>query len=351
MHFVLIRFSSLGDVVIQTAFISWLKSQFSNCKITFVTSSEFTGLVEGHPHIDHVVGYKKAKGLKDLISLRALSKKIDQQHPVDFIIDLHGTTRSYFYKFLSPNIPAINLDKRRFERFLLVKFKIDLLKKEKTLHSRVIDDYQGLFNKYFSDSEQDCLTSSPISIVKDKEAKEEVAESIKPFEQYIILAPVASFAPKRWAVDNFIQLAKTILNDSQFNRYGVAIVAGPNDDYVDSFNQLNSLFPDRFINYKGKTNLSETSKIIRYSSLLIGNDTGMGHIAESFNIPIISIFGPTSESFGFAPHLKNSDSISVDLWCRPCSTTGKKKCFRSKQLCMENVTIDSVFNLIKTKLL
>lgn len=354
MHLLLLRFSSLGDVVIQTSFASWIKSQFPKCYITFVTSSEFTSLIKGHPHIDNVLGYKRSKGIKDLKNLRALTRQLHQRNPIDFIIDLHGTTRSFFLKFLNPDIPCINLDKRRFERFLLVKLKIDLLKKEKTLHERTIDDYQSFFGKRYDrellenflhelNNTNGTITSAPESFTR--------VEFKKPFNKYIVIAPVASFAPKRWPIHSFIEVAEMVLNDAELKDYALVLVAGPQDDYADAFNQVVEKHPDRAMNLKGKTSLAESSRLIRYGELVLGNDTGMGHIAESYGVPIISIFGPTSQSFGFRPHMKNSESISSELWCRPCSTTGKKKCFRSKQFCMENVTIKSIFQRIKLKLI
>lgn len=354
MHLLLVRFSSLGDVVMQTPIASWIKSQFPKCYITFVTSYEFTSLVNQHPHIDNVIGYKRAKGLQDLKSLRQLTRSLHSDRPIDFIIDLHGTTRSFFLKLLNPEIPAMNLDKRRIERQLLTKLKIDLLKKEKTLHERTIDDYQSFFNRKYKRGELEAfinegnqtlgtITSAPESF-KELDFK-------PPFEKYIVLAPVASFEPKRWPMEKFIALAKEFLQDELLSDYAIALVAGPNDDYADDFNLVVEQHEQRVVNLKGKTSLNESSRVIRYSSLLVGNDTGMGHIAESYGVPVVSIFGPTSESFGFKPHMLNSQSVSVDLWCRPCSTTGKKKCFRSQQFCMDNVTIETVLNRVKSQLL
>lgn len=353
MHLLLLRFSSLGDVVIQTSFASWIKSNYPKCKITFVTSAEFSPLIMGHPHIDQVIPYKRAKGFNDLKKLRLLTREIHNKKPIDFIIDLHGTTRSFFLKLLNPDIPCINLDKRRFERFLLVKLKIDFLKNEKTLHERTIDDYQAFFGKKYN---RDMLEDFLIHLNHVKGSITSAPESFthrefkRPFSKYIVIAPVASFEPKRWPMSSFKAVSKLILEDSELKEYGIALVAGPNDDYADEFNDLVEKYPERTINLKGKTNLAESSRMIRYSELVLGNDTGMGHIAESYGVPIISIFGPTSESFGFRPHMKNSETLSTELWCRPCSTTGKKKCFRSKQFCMENVTINSVFQSVKFKL-
>jgi ADP-heptose:LPS heptosyltransferase len=153
MHIVLIRFSSMGDIVLQTPFISWLKMQFPKCRITFVTSAQFTPLVAGHPFIDEVISYERARGLKDIKSLKALAENISNELQADFIIDLHGTTRGKLIRFFCHHIPSIKVYKRGFARFLLVKLKIDFLKKLETHHERVIADFKILFAKEYQKSE------------------------------------------------------------------------------------------------------------------------------------------------------------------------------------------------------
>jgi len=355
MHFVILRFSSLGDVVMQMSYVSWLKYIDPNCYITFITMNSFTSLIEGHPHIDHVIGYEKASGIKDLKNLKSLGKNIHDQRPIDYIIDLHGTTRSYFFKFLLPHVPCLNLDKRRFERFLIVKFKINLMKKMETLHERNLIDIQRVFGESYNRVELEhflnqqtnlskrvSLITSPKSFVED--------EFESPVESdYVVFAPVASFDPKRWPIENFFELAKKVLSSESLKKISIIVLAGPHDDYCQIFNTLEVQYPNRFKNLQGETKLSETSRVIRHSQLVIGNDTGLGHIAESFGVNTITIFGPTTEDFGFRPHLAGSEVLSSDVWCRPCSTTGKKKCFRSKQFCMENVTIDRVYATIEKR--
>lgn len=352
MHLVLIRFSSLGDIVMQTGFVSWLKLVIPKVKITFITSKESALLLRGHPHIDTLIEYEKEKGLKDLKKLKKLGDEINKNEKIDFIIDLHGTTRAFFFKFLNPKIPALNLDKRRIERQALVKLKINFLKKQAPLHFRNILDLFGLFTPSFNKEELSNfliktannqshfgVTSSPLSF--------ETTKTTKPFEKYIVISPVASFTPKRWPMEKFIQLIDRILSSQNYQEYGVCIVAGPHDDYVDEVEPLVNKYPQRLKNLKGKTNLQESSKIIQNAELLIGNDSGMGHIAESLGVPVIAIFGPTTEDFGFRPHLELSRTASVDLWCRPCSTTGKSKCFRKKQYCMDQISISDIMSKVK----
>jgi heptosyltransferase-2 len=324
VHFVLTRFSSLGDVVIQTAFANCLKINYPNCYITFVTLKPFAGLLEGQVSIDKVVGYEKHKN--DFKSLKKLRTEIDSTKKIDFIIDLHGTTRSFIFKFMSSDIPCLNLDKRRLERFIFIKTKFNLLKKTDSHQVRLQNDLKSLLN-----------LSAPTSLASFTVEDSTVND--------IIIAPIASFAPKRWPIKNFKSLVKLILDSESFKDYRVVIVAGPDDDYVDELNEL-SIYNDRFLNMKGKTTLIESAGLIQKAKIVIGNDTGMGHIAESYNVPSLAIFGPTHEDLGFAPYLNNSASISKDIWCRPCSGTGSKNCFRKKQYCMELIEPSEVYSKI-----
>jgi ADP-heptose:LPS heptosyltransferase len=332
MHVLVTRFSSLGDVVIQTSFVNALKASYPNLVLSFLTLEPFVSLIENHPSIDNVYGYKKASGLNEIKALKCITERIQNECKIDYIIDLHGTTRSFLFKFINPAIPALNIDKRRLERFITIHLKLDMLKSSHGHQTRAVNDLKGLIGISLSDAKT--------SLRLDSEQKSES-------KKYIVLAPIASFDSKRWPIDYFKQLIILILNDESYNHFDLKIVAGPDDDYVDALNFNEKIIQDRVVNLKGKTTLSESARIIRDSSLIIGNDTGMGHIAESFGVPSIVLFGPTHKSLGFSPYLEDSLSLSENLWCSPCSGTGKKKCFRKEQYCFTQLTPERVFAQIK----
>ena len=129
MHILLVRFSSMGDVVLQTATVNWLRSLLGKeARFTFVTSSEFVSLLSGHPEIGHVIGYDRKKGEKGSDLLKKIDD-LDEKDPIDLILDLHATLRSFRLKLSFWNIPALTVDKRRWERFFLTKLKNKSLKK------------------------------------------------------------------------------------------------------------------------------------------------------------------------------------------------------------------------------
>lgn len=337
----------MGDVVLQTATINWLKSLFGNkVKITFVTSKEFASLVEGHPGVDRVIclNRREDNGWKNFL---AEIKKLHKENPFQLILDLHGTMRSYRLRWIFWTIPSLSVDKRRWERWLLTKLKITFLKRliskdlfglENQVH-RLLIDIQDIFGDHRA-------IERTKEFINSKQGELTTLGDLPPYQEltdYIVLAPSASFGPKRWPVDRFVQLARKLVERG----HKVVILAGPTDNFCDVFNEFAS---ERLINLQGKTSLRESMSIIKGSKLCVGNDSGMNHIAEAYGVRCITLFGPTDPRFGFAPHAEKSAYISKNIWCKPCSTTGSKPCFRSSLVCMEMISVNEVYELCMEKL-
>lgn len=346
VHIVCLRFSSLGDVLLQTSFFSQLKKEFGDkCKLTLMTAEEFEPVLRGHPHIDHILSFSRKSSLNEFLQTFG---DYHDENPVDFIIDLHNTTRANLLKLRFWNIPKIAVDKRKIERKLLTStVKVNLLKNE-SIMKRVIKDFNFLFKEKFKKSKlTDFLWANPdsqsISSIPDSFDKSEVETTKQKFKlqsSYVAIIPSASHQTKRWPVERFLDLAKQLAVHSQ-----VIVLAGPEDDFCNLFNGHENI-----VNLQGQTSYLESSRLVGAASLCIGNDTGLIHIAEAQNIPCLMIMGPTSEFFGFSTHLEDSHTFSHKLWCRPCSATGSKKCFRKKQYCLEMTSVSDVYEKAKSRL-
>lgn len=325
----MVRFSSLGDVVIQTSVVQWLKASFGDqLRVTFVTSREFKDLVEGHPLIHRVLCFDRKGG-----KLAGLVKEVRQLHqndPIHLILDLHATTRSTLLRLMLSEFPRLVVDKRRIERWLLVHLPFVSLKRlisERLLRRepqvlRVPRDWQGLlFAPPLAEAHPLTFTPPPPR-----------PQHPRP---YVVFSPVASFTPKRWPIESFVELARQFLADEKFKSYDLIVVGGPGDTYCEAFHQIRD---ERLHNLQGKTNLAQSTGWVQSAALVVGNDSGMNHLAEASGVPCITLFGPTHEAFGFAPYGPRSRSISHELWCRPCSPTGKKACGRKEQYCFTLTT-------------
>jgi ADP-heptose:LPS heptosyltransferase len=344
MHILLVRFSSMGDVVLQTATVNWLRSLYgANLRLTFVTSSEFVSLIDSHPGINQVISFnRRGEEWKDLI------KKINQLHaeyPIDLIMDLHATMRSFRLRLSFWTIPALTVDKRRWERFFLTKLKSVRLKRLidtklfglENQVERIINDFENIFGDVRG-------VRRTIEYRQGPHRQLTSLGSLPEYEisgEYVVLAPSASFAPKRWPIASFVELAKKILQETS---YKVIILAGPEDKFCDAFNVIQD---PGLLNLQGKTSLKQSMSILSRTALCIGNDSGMNHIAEAHGVPCLTIFGPTDPRFGFVPHGEKSQYLSKELFCKPCSTTGKTPCYRERLFCMEEISVDEVYSTFK----
>lgn len=338
LHLLLVRFSSLGDVVVQTSVVTWLKATYGqNLRISFVTSAEFKDLLVGHPDIHRVISFDRKGG----DTIQVLAKKISEIHandPLDLMLDLHATTRSWLLRFKLWWLPRLVVDKRRFERFLSVGFRYvkltAFLKWAKPWQQvwRTPIDWQGILLAPLNTHEAMTFTAHGLKSATER--------------PYAVLAPVASFAMKHWPIKYYLEIAQRFLQDESFKNWDLVVIAGPDDKHCQAFDTIQH---ERFKNLQGKTKLKESLAWMQQAKIVLGNDSGMNHVAEAGHVPVLTIFGPTHEAFGFAPHLKNSVALSLDVACRPCSTTGKKDCFRSEQVCMTQLTPETVWREFKTR--
>ena len=351
MHIGIIRFSSMGDVLLQTPWLAWLKKYNKNIKISFITLSSFRSLVESHPFIDEGIYIDKKSGLEDIKQLWPLAKQIEKN--IDIIFDLHGTLRSSLIRKFCFSVPVIKVYKRSLQRSLLVRTKWDTLNKLESHHTRIINDFSFLGDSAFDTddiSEFLKLSFNNPKLALTSLSGSKIYPSTKTSEshKYIAISPIASFEAKRWPMSRVRELIKELLKQGDLHQYKIIIVAGPDDTYCDEIFDDELAEEQRVVNLQGKTSLKETIEYLKQSEICITNDTGTSHISESLGRPVVSIFGPTSESFGFRPHLDESVALSaLDIKCRPCSATGKKACTQKELLCMQAVSVDMVMKQVK----
>lgn len=194
MQIVLIRFSSLGDVILQSPLLAWLKQNIKNCKITFITSEEFSSLVQGNKFIDEVITIKRLRGLEDIKQLKSLANKVSNDIKSDLIIDLHNTLRAKLFRIFCQRTPALVVYKRSFKRWLLVTFKINLLAKSESHHQRLIQDLKFIFNKGFDPAKlvefiQKTVSVKQVGLTSLPESFMGLSENM--IGDYLVISPVA----------------------------------------------------------------------------------------------------------------------------------------------------------------
>lgn len=322
----IVRFSSLGDIVLTFPSIRLLKQ--NNYEIHYLTKESFKELLSLNSDVDRVLTVSNHIKIRDLINF-IKNNLVNENY--SNVIDLHNNLRSFlirlFFKF-QKNVQIVKISKERFKTILIFIFKSKISKLFKIKCKPKILLNVELIN---------CLINNKINSEKfineykfNLPAQNSYAEKYNKIEKYIVISPDSLWSEKEWDINKFKEIAKY----AKSKKYEVIWTASKRNDNIE--NELG-------LNLTGKTSLTELMNIVKFSSIVISNDSGIMHIAESFGIRSISIFGPTSKELGFSPHRVTSAMVESNLWCRPCSKSGKL-CIRPMQrnLCLKIVNVENV---------
>lgn len=324
MKFLIIRFSSIGDIVLTTPVIRCLKKQVPDAEVHFLTRQSFRGMLEPNPYID------KIHILADSLELMMHELKTEEY---DYIIDLHHNLRTLRIKRFLKNVKAFSFNKLNVQKYLYTALKINLLPDKhivdrnlETLRSfGVKDDGMGL--DYF---------------IPDREIVKNEDLPTSHLHGYIAIAIGAALATKKLPVHKLKDLCKAIDHP--------IILLGGKEDYENG-KDIANVDPIKIYNACGKFSLHESADLVRRSKLLITHDTGLMHIGAALQKPVISVWGNTVPRFGMYPYYGKKQAQPYDvvevskLSCRPCSKIGYKKCPRGHFKCMEKIDVNEIVNL------
>ena len=326
----IIRMSSIGDIVLATSFLKSVKQKYPDGEIHFLIKKEFSELVKNHPSIDKLISFDKKLGLRELFRMG----KFLRNNNYDIIFDIHSVFRTRILSlFLRKNLFK-QIRKPRLRRFLLFY------------------GYQNFFEKSFSHIKmyhtllnQDKTFPPTNLFIEDKEKNETKKFLLKNNigDNYIAVVPGAAWSQKQWSIDNYNNLMTRLIES--FNSK-IVILGATNDIICDQI-----IKDDRIVNLKDKTSLRMAMGIVKYAKHTLGSDTGLLHISEAMGTPVTMILGPTSRETGARVTLSNSKVIeNKDLWCRPCSQNGSRPCYRKEQYCMSKINSEKVFDNVSKAL-
>jgi lipopolysaccharide heptosyltransferase II len=309
----LLRLSSLGDIVLTTALITALRERYPESRIDLVIASEYESIVSVLPDVSRVHVFNKSTGLK---GLRALRRSLKNER-YDYVLDLHNVLRTRILRRgLGKHISVI--DKRTFRRWMLVRFKRDFLK--------VAPDVIG---RYFE-------TAKALKVVDDgRPPKLKATHERNP--KRIAVAPGARHWNKRWPAEYYRDLAQTLLDKG----YEVVFYGSRAD--VETIEQIRNGLTGNHRSLADETTITEAAHSLAKCAAAITNDSGLMHIAQAVGTPVVTLFGPTVQRFGFAPRTANSVVLEVKgLYCRPCTAIGLDHCPEKHFRCMREITPEQV---------
>lgn len=326
--FLIIRFSSIGDIIQCMGTISGIKNKFPDAEIHWIARKDMSSFLAMDKRIDKVWAFDKETGFEGLLQVAG---QLRNEH-FDYIYDAHSNIRSNILKrklvpLFGNKVHFVRRSKERGKRLLLFRFGINkfdwpfkgMESYRKPLHKWGITDFNTDYSDwYFPDGFSEKL--NPL---------------INP--RTVTLVPSANWEMKRWPIGHWKKLI-TLLPD-----YNFIILAGPTDTFCEEIRQS---APERVNNLAGKTSLLESCYLVKQSNIVVSADTGFMHAADLFRIKTLALIGPTA--FGF-PTGNTAETLEVPLACRPCTKDGRGKCKQSVyQKCMVDITPVRVAGKIKS---
>ena len=327
MKFLIIRFSSIGDIVLTTPVIRCLKNQVAGAEVHYLTKNNFTAILQNNPFIDKI-------HLLDNNNFKTLIQNLKKEN-FNCIIDLHHNLRSLKVKRALKKVLSYSYNKLNIEKWLLTALKINIMPR---VH--IVDRYLNTVKSFgvVNDGKGLDYFIAQNDIVPDNHIP--AAHSLG----YIAIVIGAALNTKKLPVHKLKDLCSKI-------NHPVILLGGREDRATGE--EIASIDPIKIYNSCGKFNLNESADLVRRAKLIITHDTGLMHIAAAFKKPVISIWGNTVPAFGMAPYygntmVKNSLFEMNGLWCRPCSKIGYNKCPLGHFKCMEKHNLEEIVRTAET---
>lgn len=321
----LIRFSSIGDIVLITPIIRCLKKQYPDVEISFLTKCEYVPILEANPYIDTIYSFKTS--LSEVIpSLKAAD--------FDLVIDLHKNLRSFIIKIRLLK-KSYSFSKLNIRKWLAIRFKMNSLPK---IH--IVDRYFfALRSLKIKNDGQGLDYFIPEKDVVDLE----VLPSIFKSGFYAIVIGAKHFT-KRFPIDKQIELIDNLKLP--------IVLFGDQAEYDDG-EIIKKKTQNEVFNACGIFNINQSASLLKLSKKVITNDTGLMHIATALNKDVISIWGSTIPEFGMYPYQSKKPKNQIkylqvqNLKCRPCSKIGLSKCPKEHFECMQNIKVEEIVSALK----
>ena len=310
----IIRFSSIGDIVLTTPVVRCLKKQLPDVQIHYLTKENYKNILSSNPYITkiHTLKHSIAETVKEL-----------KKENFDFVVDLHHNLRSLLVK-TRLHIPSKSFNKLNVRKWIYVKTKCKNIMPQ--LH--IVDRYFGAV--------------STLGITNDMCGLDffdsDSSAATLPFDNYISIVCGATHTTKQIPPKYIEYLCQNI-------KHNIVLLGDKND--AKRLENINIKHIPNVIDMCGKCSLSQSALYVKHSAVVITSDTGLMHIAAAYKKNIITIWGNTTPQLGMYPYMPNGKGKYInieadDIKCRPCSKIGYKECPKKHFSCMNNIIWNDV---------
>lgn len=313
-----IRFSSLGDLVLLTPLLGMLRSWAPGAEIHLLTKDRYAPLFTADERIDEIKLLRSGT-LRELVDLRSALRS----EKYDLIIDAHNVIRStLLYSTIHSGV-KVHLKKEQLKKYMLTRMGLNLY--DHIIHQS--ERYLELLRP-FSVPIGDSYPSLAVSDDARDRARNMIRDHGFEGRSLVAMAPGARWETKRWPVEHFASVAGSLASSG----HGIVLIGGPDDETLCT--ELSELCGEAPLNASGKLDLIGSAAMLAECRLLVTNDSAPLHMAEAVGTPVVAIFGPTARELGYHPQLPSSVLLDLELRCRPCSRNGARPCHLHTKECL-----------------
>jgi len=324
MKILIIRFSSIGDIVLTSPIIRCIKQQVKDVEVHYITKKQFALILENNPYIDKLYTIEK--------NISEVAKELKKEN-YDFVVDLHHNLRSAQVKSILGK-KSKSFSKLNIEKWMMVNLKINKLP---NIH---------IVDRYFE-------TVKSLGVKNDENGldyfipkKDEVDLSTLPTEfqnGYVVFVIGAKFATKQLPDEKIVSIIQKINQP--------VILLGGKEDFEKGEAIKSQVTSHGIFNACGKYNLNQSASLVKQAKKIITHDTGLMHIAAAFKKEIISVWGNTIPEFGMYPYYGNTEIRNLkseirNLNCRPCSKLGFAECPKKHFKCMHEINEEEIVDWV-----
>jgi heptosyltransferase-2 len=324
----IIRFSSLGDVILTTPLLHVLKKKCPEYQLDYLIKQAYAEVLKNNPNVTNIITASNGLPFSELKSIKKNLKDYD------VIVDLHNNLRTFYLKLFA-RAKKFTFRKYTFRKRLLVWFKINLLKNIPPVIDRYLLSIENLVNIHHE------LGKHPPEIFIDDKTKKKVDNLFKELnidlnKKLICIVPGSKHFTKTYPPDLYAELINRF-DESKFN----FILTGTGND-IHNIDIIKTGTGENVFSLYEKLSIIELAELMRRCDVVITGDTGPMHIAEASGTPIVMMAGSSVKEFGFYPQSKNAKILEIEIKCRPCSHIGRSECPLGHFKCMKEITPEMI---------
>ncbi|OGU61224.1 MAG: hypothetical protein A2X64_06590 [Ignavibacteria bacterium GWF2_33_9] len=324
----IIRLSSIGDIVLTTHFIRNLRIKYPDANIDFITFENFNEILKFNPRLNRLFSVNKSELKSNKLNVKSSDSIVFDPNSYDLIVDLQKN--KYSKNIIGKSSAKIfRINKHRLHKLSLVYLKKSLINNYSIPLNYSIPELKigddGLGLEFW-------LEKDELNILSKIEKHDKLN---------ISFAPGAAHKTKQLPVSTIIEVMMKV--KEKYN-CTISLLGGKSE--IELGKQIENQLNFNIQNFCGNLTLQETASKINTSDLLITNDTGLMHIAAARQVPIITFFGSSVRELGFEPFRVKNKIIEKDLWCRPCSHIGRSFCPLGHFRCMKSISVVEILDSI-----